>query len=241
MRLRQIVSRWKCVTAIAVIAVLLVLAANASIGSPTPQADGATRVVNNGELVTAKPHLREPRAPLSAQEISYAIHLAIKATGSSARAQILSIDLPPATQTLTSDRLAVVTLFDYEVDKTMTATVNLSRGSHSKVTSSGKIHLPPNLDEAKRAMQIAITAPNTPAFVEEFQRTNGIPLLKPEQVWYRAGAIHDDLGLSAPPCSNHRCVHLIVQDLSGRYFETRDFVVDLSDQTVINLTEVDDR
>jgi hypothetical protein len=216
---------------------------------PTHLADTGTEfaTIGNGALPTARPSLREGRAPLSIQERGYAATLALRAAGDGRRdvlgnpgAEVLLVDLP-LTAPATDARIVLVSLYDYASDRTLQATVNLTRDSVDQISTSDALQLPPSMSETAVALRDALDGDVRARFLAEYERLTGAPLIAPEQVvatgsvW--RGTTPQSMGdaTDTPPCGAHRCVQLLIALPSGRYLDTSDFVVDLSAHQTIAL------
>ena len=83
---------------------------------------------------------------------------------------------------------------------------------------------------------IAINTELPLPFAAEFEASEGVPLISPEQVGYVAGAwIYDGSTSGGSSCGIDRCARLMVTTPSGNYLGTSDFVVNLSTRTAISL------
>ncbi len=199
-------------------------------------------VLGNGELPTSKPDLGAPRAPLSAEETGYAIHLAITdasipvtATNVNGEAgvEFLYADLPEDIDS--TGRKVVVNVYDYTADKGYQQLVDLVAGKVIKSQSSAKLQAPTSTDEADAAMRIALTeTPEDAPFKAEFEAAQGVPLVSLDQVEYVAGTfIFDGTTTSGRECGADRCAQLMVQSADGAFLSTWDFVVNLSDKSIV--------
>lgn len=220
-----------------------VVVSSRSVSGPTNVADGETHKVGDGDLPTSRPALRASRAPLSPAESGYAAHLATSSLGGpqptdvrgDKQAQVLFVDLPRLSEA-SSDRVAVVMLYDYATDLASQVTVNLSTGRVLGSDSDAELQPPPAPDEADAAMRLAIESDIKLAFTREFEESNGVPLLSLDQVGYRAGAWkYVEGSRDGKQCGKHRCVQLLVQEPSGSYLDTGDFVVDLTQRSIVTL------
>lgn len=228
----------------ACIAATVAFSARSTGSTPDPK-DGQFHRVEGGELTTKRPTLRDARAPLSTEEIGYALHLAKTAermpqattdVQGSGHAQLLYVDLPPMGSVTSDDRLAVVMVYDYTSDRAYQVRVNLTAAEAEAADSEPQLQPPPAPDEAASAMQIAIESELALAFQSQFEQLNGLPLLSPTQVTYRAGIwTYDETTTGGKQCGEHRCVELLVRDPSGTYLDTGGFVVDLTARKVIDL------
>ncbi|MET4159336.1 hypothetical protein [Agromyces sp. PvR057] len=196
------------------------------------------------EAVTSKPELGAPRDPLSADELSYAIHLAstdasvpedvTSADGSSAP-QVLSVDI--STRDVDSvDRLVDVFLFDYTSNRTFLQTVDLTDGTVESSSSTG-VQPPTSPDEVDYAFSVFLGDPVASAAVRaEFTAVTGDELESIDQLAVTGGAFVPDAGtLGADACSTDRCVEMQFRVPAGGYLDTTAFVVDLSTESVIGI------
>ncbi|WP_162602363.1 hypothetical protein [Nocardioides daejeonensis] len=232
---------------VAVIALLGAALLNvAPVSSPTASGvaaepdDHTYRVVGDGDPLTRRPALRSPRDELSAEESSYALHLALAdgvVPGSATNvvgesgAEVLQIEVPSE---LSGDhRVAVVDLHDYTDDVGYQLTVDLSTGRVRAERSpllQGRI----SAAEAEAALHLAIDHTPTLTFARQFETAQGVPLLSPDQVTSVAGVYrHDGSQAATTECGRHRCVQLMIQGPSGVYLAAWDFVVDLTARQVI--------
>ena len=220
------------------------LATSASPPGRTGQPSTEFTAIGDGALPTTRPSLRPPRAPLSTHERGYAITLALRAAGEEVRdargtpgAEVLLVDLPlkdPGSDA----RVVEVSLYDYASDRTIQASVNLTRDSVEQIRTSDDLQLPPSRAEVEVALREAITSDFRPRFLDEFEQLTGASLLAPEQVIVTGVVWHGatppgmgDIGAGDPGCGPERCVQLLIALPSGRYLSTADFFVNLSTLT----------
>lgn len=199
-------------------------------------------VVGDGELETKRPSLNDSRDPLSTDETSYAIHVASTdssipqdATDVSGEAgpEFLHADLPDDVDS--TGRKALVVLYDYTSDKAYQQLVNLKTGTVSSKSALG-LQPPPSLDETKAAITIAIDSESKLPFAKEFETSEGVPLISPDQVGYVSGTwVFEGTTDNGKTCGTDRCVRLLVKTPSNVYLGTNDFVVNLSKGTVVRL------
>lgn len=217
--------------------------ASQTFGEPAEQDEAAVRAVGNGDLPTKRPKLRAARAPLSAQETGYAVHLASKASEIPAGAtdvrgkpgpQLLFTDLPRIAEAEGDRRLAAVMLYDYTSDRAYQVLVDLTESEVLSADSDATLQPPPAADEADAAFQLALKTDEELIFRGQFESETGVPLLSTDQVLYRAGVwTHDGTTAQGQTCGENRCVQLVVQTPSGGYLDTSDFVVDLSNKSIV--------
>lgn len=198
--------------------------------------------VGNGDLPTSKPKLGAVRDTLSADETGYAIHIASTDSSIPAGAtdvlgkpgpEFLYADLPDGDFDATT-RKAVVVLYDYTSDTAFNQLVDLAAGKVTKSTTSEKLQPPTSTTEADVAVQLAISSTEKLAFKDEFEATQGVPLISPEQVDYVAGAwVYDGTTATGKECGEDRCAQLMMSTASGAYLGTVDFVVNLSTQSIV--------
>lgn len=223
---------------------LVVFALSAqSTGSQPDTKDGKVHTVNGGKLPTDRPKLRASRAPLSPEEVGYATQLAITANSlppgmtdvhGEPGPQFLYSDLPRIAEADGNKRLAMVMLYDYTSDRAYQVLVDLTSKQADAADSAPNLQPPPAADEADAALQIALETSVRLNFRQEFEALNGIPLLSPDQVSYKAGTwLYDETTPDGKECGTHRCLQLIVRDSSGAYLDTRDFVVDLTSKSIV--------
>ncbi len=201
-------------------------------------------VGGDGSLPESAPPLRATNAPLSVAERGYAIYLAQAAMPSGATdvlgnpgGEVLAADLPPLDDR-GAGRRATVSLYDYSSDRLHQALIDLAAGSVVRRDTVRGLQLPPTVAETAIATQLALAADPAPAFVAEYRRAMGAPLVAAEQVQVVAGVwrpVEEGAGPVGPTedCGRDRCLQLLIALPSGEYLETRDFAVDLSSRTVL--------
>lgn len=199
-------------------------------------------VAGNGELQTKKPKLEDTRDPLSTKETGYAIQLA--STDSSVPKNATDVDGEEGPEFLHADvpddidssgRHALVVLYDYTGNRTYQQLVDLKTGTVSS-KSAARLQPPTSPDEAKAAINIAISTELALPFKTQFEKSEGMPLVSPEQVGYVAGAwIFDGSTAGGTSCGADRCARLLVTTPSGNYLTTSDFIVNLSTGQAVSL------
>ncbi|MFS3130166.1 hypothetical protein ACLM5J_17320 [Nocardioides sp. Bht2] len=219
-----------------------VAAVSADEPSAGPENENEFRVAGDGQLPSSPPHLEAARAPLTADEIGYATYLiashqaAARSVAGDAGPQVLSVDLPSPGEARGAERLAVVVAYDYARDRLAQHVVSLSERRIVSSASKAGVQPPSVPDEADAALQLALSSDADLSFREQFLQTQGVPLLTADQVRYVAGTwTYDQSTVAGKQCGAHRCVRLLVQSPAGDYFETGDFVVDLSARTIVKL------
>ncbi|MFI5430083.1 hypothetical protein [Aeromicrobium sp. UC242_57] len=104
-----------------------------------------------------------------------------------------------------SGRQAVIALYDYTANKTYRQTVNLQTGAVTSA-SARRLQPPPSPDEAAAAITIAIKAHKKQVFARQFEQSEGVPLVSPDQVSYVAGAwVFDGTTTTGRSCGLDRC------------------------------------
>lgn len=240
--------RSRRVAAVASVAVGLSVAmttyvvAQQDVSGTDPGTSTEFAVVGNGDLPTTKPELGADRAPLSAEETGYAIHVASTDASIPAGAtdvlgapgpEFLYADLPDVGEDL-SGRMAVVSLYDYTSDATFDQLVDLGAGTVVSSTTSPRAQPPTSATEADIAMQIAVDSGADLMFKDEFAQNMGVPLIATDQVEYVAGAwVYDETTAKGQSCGQQRCAQLMVSTATGAYLNTWDFVVNLSTKKVV--------
>lgn len=199
-------------------------------------------IAGDGDLPTTRPDLGDARGPLSTDETGYAIHLASTddsipddATNVRGKAgpEYLYAELPDDIDS--TGRKAVIVLYDYTGNKTYRQVVNLKTGDVAS-TSAQRLQPPPSPDEATAAVTIAIGAEPAQRFLKQFEQSEGVPLVTPDQVTYVAGSwTHDGTTPNGKDCGIERCAQLIVKTTSGTYLDTIGLVVNLSTGKVVTL------
>ncbi|GAA1549553.1 hypothetical protein [Nocardioides humi] len=241
---------WTSRRAVAVAAVVLGLSgataayvvAQEDVSGTDPGVNTDFTVVGDGELPTKKPKLGADRAPLSAAETGYAIHLASADASIPAGAtdvlgeegpEFLYADLPDVGENLTG-RKVVVSLYDYTSNAAYDQLVDLGTGKVVKTTTSAEAQPPTSATEADVAMELAVGSDLGLLFKEEFEVNMGVPLIATDQVEYVAGAwVYDKTTTAGKECGKDRCAQLMVSTASGVYLNTWDFVVNLSTKTIV--------
>jgi hypothetical protein len=214
-------------------------------GSTDSSADTEFHPVGgDGSLPEHAPQLRSTAAPLSVAERGYAIHLAQEAMPPGATdvlgnpdGEVLAADLPPIEDRGTGRRVTV-SIYDYHDDRLHQALVDLAAGSVLRSREVRGLQLPPTIAETAIATQLALAADPAPAFLEEYRRATGSPLVAAEQVHAVAGVWRNIADAAAPVgptkvCGQDRCLQLLLALPSGQYLGTQDFAVDLSSRTVL--------
>lgn len=215
---------------------------NADEPNSLPEQDNEFRVVGDGDLPNSRPELQPARSPLTADEIGYATYLvashqaAARNVAGDAGPQVLSVDLPSPGEARGAERLAIVVAYDYARDRLAQHLVSLSERQIVSSASKAGVQPPSVPDEADTALQFALSSDADLSFREQFLQTQGVPLFTADQVRYVAGTwTYDQSTVAGKQCGTHRCVRLLVQSPTGDYFETGDFVVDLSARTIVKL------
>lgn len=229
------------------------LNALSSEAKPGPTSNELRPVGGRGALPERAPQLRATDAPLSVAERGYAIHLAQESMPAGATdvlgnpgGEVLVADLPPI-EDRTTGRRATVAIYDYTTDRLHQALVDLAAGSVVRSREVRGLQLPPSIAETTIAIQLALAAEPAPAFVAEYRRVIGAPLVAAEQVhtvagvWRPVDETTKDAAGNGPTktCGAHRCLQLLIALPSGQYLGTQDFAVDLSSRTVLPVTPVD--
>lgn len=225
--------------------VVLFVVSSRSTGGPADATDGRVHKVGDGTLPTERPTLRAARAPLSPAETGYAARVAAESTQipdgatnvrGEAGPQVLFIDLPRIAEAQGSQRLVTVMLYDYTSDRGYQLLVDLTTDEVTKAGTDPMLQPPPAADEADVALEIALASDADLTFRRQFEEANGVPLLATDQVSHKAGIwTFDESSLSGRECGKHRCVRLLVKDPSGAFFDTGDFVVDLSEKSIVSI------
>lgn len=204
----------------------------------------AFTVAGDGSLPSKRPALGEAREPLSTDEVGYAIRIAaadasVPAGATNVRGeaapQVLYTDIPDA-DVDAGGRKALVVLYDYTGNRAYHQLVDLKAGAVTRSKSAAGLQPPTAADEADEAIAIALASSDQPRFVADFEKAEGVPLVSPEQITYKAGAWkHDGTTVGGKQCGADRCAQLLVSTASGAYLNTMDFVVDLSTKKLVEL------
>jgi hypothetical protein len=228
-------------------------AAPGGLLSASPRGEGAHdaefKVAGDGSLPETAPRLRAPHEPLSSAELGYALHLARDAMPADSQdvlgesgGEVITADLPPLAER-TSARLVTVAIYDYTSDRLHQLLVDLTHREVLNDQSVRGLQLPPTAAEATIALDLAMKADPEPAFVAEYRRTTGNPLLTSAQVHVVAGVWRPVIPSAADEqataaCGQHRCLQLLIAVPSGQYLGTQDFAVDLSTRSVLSVSGV---
>lgn len=202
----------------------------------------AFTVAGKGTSPTTRPALRDSRDPLSTDETGYAMQLASTdasmpkdATNVRGEAgpEFLYLEMPHDVDS--TKRQAVAVFYDYTANRTYRQLVDLTTG---RVTSKSAVRLqpPPSPDETTAAISLAIAAQPPLPFAAQFEAAVGVPLISREQIGYVAGTwVFDGTTTAGSTCGQDRCVRVLATAPSGEYLGTSNFVINLSDRSVINL------
>lgn len=200
-------------------------------------------VAGDGELPTKRPDLGDSRDPLTTQETGYAIHLA--STDSTIPTDATNVLGKPGPEFLYAElpsdvdstgRKASIALYDYTGNKTYHQLVDLRNGTVEDSHSARRLQPPPSPNEATAAIKIALDASRPLPLKAQFEKSEGIPLVSPEQVSYVAGSwTFDDTSRHGQECGIERCAQLIVKTTSGVYLDTTGIVINLSRGQVVQL------
>jgi hypothetical protein len=236
---------------ITVLAAVLVLLAALILGAlrATPIAaeeSAAAPVGSVDQLPSAKPaELGEPRDPLSIEEIGYALAIAEESlpagstdvTGESG-AELLSVDLASMDPTIDT-RPVDVTFYDYDADEVVAVTVELYAGEVVDTVSADDLQPPPSPAETYEATRLLVHAVEAKRVRTEYTAITGAAI-SADNVIATGGSYYDTDAVKADnKCGEHRCVELQLQDPTGLYLSTTDYVVDLSAGEVIVIADRD--
>ncbi|MFT4286293.1 hypothetical protein [Nocardioides sp.] len=244
---RSLTGATRLLIAAAVAAVIVATALVLGLLHTTPIAaeeSAAATTDTLAELPSAKPaELGQPRDPLSIEEYGYAEALAKAALPADATdvagasgGELLSIDLASMDAT-TTDRLVAVTYYDYTAGETVVVTVDLYAGTTTGTATSAKLQPPPSPAETYAATDLLIHAQQGKRLATEYAAITGTPI-SAEAVTATAGSYYDTLPTKVDDdCGEHRCVELQLQEPSGKYLSSIDYVVDLTTKSVIVLND----
>lgn len=236
---------------ITVLAALMVLLAALVIGAlrATPIAaeeSGKAPVGSVDKLPSAKPgDFGEPRDPLSIDEIGYALALAEKSLPASSAdvsgergAELLSVDLASMDPTIET-RPVEVTFYDYGNNEVVGVTVELYAGKVADVSSADGLQPPPSPAETYEATKLLVHSADGRKMRTEYTAVTGAQI-SADNVIATGGSYYDtDAVKTDNKCGEHRCVELQLQDPTGLYLSTTDYVVDLSAGKVIVIADRD--
>lgn len=244
---RSLTGATRLLIAAAVAAVIVATALVLGLLRTTPIAaeePAAATTDTVAELPAAKPaKLGEPRDPLSIEEYGYAEALAETAlpadvtnVAGTPGGELLSIDLASMDST-TTDRLVAVTYYDYTANQTVVVTVDLYAGATTDTSSAAALQPPPSPAETYAATDLLIHARQGRRLATEYTAMTGTPISASALI-ATGGSYYDTLPSRVDDaCGDHRCVELQLQEPSGKYLSTVDYVVDLTDKSVIVLTD----
>jgi hypothetical protein len=238
-------------TILAVLLAALVVAAALVTGMlrATPTAaeeSGAAPTGSVEELPSGRPaELGEPRDPLSIEEIGYAEHLAAAAlpagsadvTGA-AGAELLSVDLASMDPD-TTERPVAVSYYDYASDAVVEVTVDLYAGEVSGTTSADGLQPAPTPAETYEATRLLVHSDKAKRVATEYTAMTGDPISADDLIVTGGSYYDSDLTRADDACGAHRCVELQLQEPTGKYLSSADYVVDLSTGEVIVLARRD--
>lgn len=197
-------------------------------------------------LPTARPEtLGEPRDPLSIAEIGYAEHLASAAlpagatdVSGAAGAELLAVDLASLDPDTTT-RPVAVSYYDYATDEVVEVTVELYAGKVTRTTSADGIQPAPSPAETYEATRLLVHSAKAKRVATEYAAMTGEPI-SADEVIATGGSYYDsDVTGADDACGEHRCVELQLQEPTGKYLSSADYVVDLSTGEVIVLARRD--
>ncbi|WP_141015201.1 hypothetical protein [Nocardioides sambongensis] len=230
-------------------AILLAVAVAMGMWTPTPVAaeDAASAEIDTVDALpaTEPDDLRAPRDPLSIEEIGYAEALATDALPSGAEtvdggpgAELLSVDLA-STDPETTTRPVEVTFYDYGAGGVVAVTVELYSGKVRGVVEAEGMQPAPSPSETFAATEILIASPEAQKLGTEYTAMTG-HLITAEDLIVTGGSYYDTVESPRDDdCGEHRCVELQLQEPSGKYLSTTDYVVDLTTGEVIVLATRD--
>jgi hypothetical protein len=232
------------------VALMLLLAAlvtGALRATPIAAEESAKAPVGSvDKLPSAKPaDLGEPRDPLSIEEIGYALGLAEDSLPASSAdvagesgAELLSVDLASMDPTIKT-RPVEVTFYDYGNDEVVGVTVELYAGKVTDVSSADGLQPPPSPAETYEATRLLVHSADAKKVRTEYAAVTGAPI-SADNVIATGGSYYDtDAVKNDDKCGVHRCVELQLQDPTGLYLSTTDYVVDLSVGKVIVIADRD--
>lgn len=216
-------------------------------------AASAGRSGQNGTGSTAVTESDAPQGPqtgigpLTKEEVDRARSIALRSTPRSfltaegkQGAEYLDTDLVDAPDA-TSDtpRRVEVLSYDYRRDQLVKQTVDLASGTVEHTDTATGVQPPPSNDETTRAAALLIKDPLGQGLRTDFKAaTKGQTLTSPDQLRLR-GMSFNSGEQSAPAdlrkCGKNRCVRLFTQVKNGPWIDTTDYVMDLSDHTVVRI------
>lgn len=239
----------RLVMAIGMAGVLLAAAVAMGMWNPTPVAaedavSGQIETVD--ELPSAKPaSFGEPRDPLSIEEIGYAEALASAELPASAEdlggatgAELLSVDLASMDPSTTS-RPVEVSYYDYAGDQVVSVTVELYSGAVLDTLRTDGFQPAPAPSETFTATEILLASPEAKKLGTEYTAMTGHAITAEDLIVTGGGYLDTDVTPLDDECGEHRCIELQLQEPSGKYLSTSDYVVDLSTGEVIVLATRD--
>lgn len=198
------------------------------------------------DLSASKPaSLGKPRDPLSIEELGYAEALAARALPASARTlagepggELLSVDLASLDPDTTT-RPVTVTYYDYAADEVLAVRVELYSGQVKGTDEAKGLQPAPAPSEAYAATKLLIESSDGRKLGTEYTAMTGHAITADDLIVTGGSYYSTSVTRADDACGRHRCVELQVQEPSGTYLSTADYVVDLSAQKVIVLVERD--
>lgn len=239
----------RIVMAAGLAALLLAVAVAMGMWDPTPVAaeDAVSATVETvDELPSGKPaDLGEPRDPLSIEEIGYAQALATAAlpTGTESvtgapGAELLTVDLASPDPDIAT-RPVEVAFYDYAADRVVAVTVELYAGKVTGTVTAEAVQPAPTPAETYAATELLLASDDARKVASEYTAMTGHAITADDLIV--SGGSYLDTAESDldDVCGEHRCIDLQLQEPSGKYLSTTDFVVDLSAGEVIVLNDRD--
>ena len=218
--------------------------AAASAGGSGQDGTGSTAVTEND----APQGPQSGIGPLTKEEVDRAKSIALRSDTHSSYltvegtqgAEYLDtdvVDAPDATGG--APRRVEVLFYDYRHDQLVKQTVNLATATVERTDTATGVQPPPSNDETRQAAALLIKNPLGQGLRTDFKAaTKGQTLTSPDQLRLR-GATFNTSEQSAPAdlrkCGSNRCVRLFTQANNGPWIDTTDYVIDLSDHTVVRI------
>lgn len=202
----------------------------------------AAQVDTVDDLSSEKPaNLGKPRDPLSIEEIGYAEALAAaglpdssRTLGGDAGGELLSVDLASPDPDTTT-RPVTVTYYDYAADRVLAVTVELYSGKVRRTDAARGLQPAPAPSETHAATTLLIESAEGRKLGTEYTAMTGHAITADDLIVTGGSYYATKASKADDVCGQHRCIELQVQEPSGKYLSTADYVVDLSAQKVIVL------
>lgn len=212
----------------------------ASIEAVIPEDTTSEQSPELVDEVVEPPVIGDARGPLSNSEVAYARHLASEdpaypAEGDSNVAYLATTVAEFGAHDDGARRFDV-TYYDYGQNAVLRFVVNLTTQEVELAESATGLQPPPSDSETFAAFELLIEDPQSATIRAAFEGSAGEPLTSPEQAVYVGSSFISSPGtIGAEECGVDRCVMLLIQTPDGAYLPTTHLVVNLSQQSVLEI------